>query len=295
MKKKELEQTVRELALRLDRLEKELKLATPTVEDTLRRRGFACISHSPLEGIALPLLREEKIVREFYQVLKSYFFRRLFAEIIERRNLSGDDCLGIEKTWGRNAVKKYMEKLTSWGIITDSPSGDPSKDCQDYPLPAGSYFFPNPAIRNFGETLEWFVAQVFQREFATPSIWKARLKNFQKGGDFDVLVRFEWFLGYVECKSSPPYNVRLDEQREFLERVEGLKPDFAIFLVDTTLDIKRNILDNMQWLLGMREKLERLEQEVYSTPSKIYIITSKRSLVKNISVCLKDFMRGISL
>lgn len=266
------------MSLRLEKVEQELRKMSPSVEELLRLRGKRRISHSSLAGVALPAVRDEKTLNEYYQSMKSYYFRRLLAELIERKHISHEEFLHMEQEWGSSAWQKYSERLKSWGILKEEPGRETS------------YEFYDPTIRNFGKTLEWLVAQVFQRELSAPSIWHVRIDNSRKGGDFDVFARIGWFLGYVECKSSPPYNVRLDEQREFIERLGDLEPHFAILLIDTTLNIKRNIIDNMQFLLGRKEKITVLRGEVYRTPSNIYIMTSKRSLIRNISLCVEDFM-----
>jgi hypothetical protein len=52
-------------------------------------------------------------------------------------------------------------------------------------------------IKSFGETLEWFVAEMFKREFSTEAIWGMRFKRPLVGGErphcksrrFDIIWR----------------------------------------------------------------------------------------------------------
>jgi hypothetical protein len=277
-----------DMAGRLDRLEKEVDRITPGVEETLRRRGIIISGQASLDGVVLPSHKDEKTVQQFYTTLKSYYFRRLLAEVIEKKGVTDDIFREIRDKWGWRAIEKYFNRLLAWDIISGSP-------CTSEAESTGSlYAFTRPDINNFGETLEWFIAQTFIREFSCPALHAVRLEDSVNGGDFDVLVRVEWSLGYVECKSSPPYNVRLDEQREFLRRIEALRPDFAILLIDTTLDIGRNILDNLRHLLGKGEEIEPLGGGVHRARAPLYIMSSRRGLIQNIARCLRDFMSGSS-
>ena len=62
------------------------------------------------------------------------------------------------------------------------------------------------------------------------------------GGDYDVLGRLDGALVYLEVKSSPPKQVYDSEVRAFLDRVEDLAPDLAVFLMDTELRMKDKLV-----------------------------------------------------
>jgi hypothetical protein len=158
-----------------------------------------------------------------------------------------------------------------------------------------------PAIHTFGETLEWFVAQVFMREFLAPAAWGVHIREIRYGGDFDVLVVLDGRLGYIECKGSPPYNVPASVLAQFLQRTRQLGPDFTVFLIDTTLRIERNIIANLASLLksprGTARGIARLSDGIYEAGGSpaLFIVTSRRSLVANLSRCLRRLHTGSAL
>jgi hypothetical protein len=78
-----------------------------------------------------------------------------------------------------------------------------------------------------------------------------------------------------------------------LDRVAGLGPEVSIFLLDTTLQIERNIIDNLRRLLDARavqgSAVVRAGQGVYQarTPAPLFVVTSRRSLIANLERCLR--------
>ncbi len=163
--------------------------------------------------------------------------------------------------------------------------------------PAG-YVLRAPRAATFGDTLEWFVAQVFPREFLAPAAWDVRLLGIGQGGDFDVITVLDGRLGYVECKGSPPYNVSADALARFLGRIGHLVPDFAILVIDTTLRVDRNIIDNLRRLLsessGVAPGVVRASDGLYEIGGDLplFVVTSRRSLVENLQQCLRRLYRA---
>jgi hypothetical protein len=96
----------------------------------------------------------------------------------------------------------------------------------------------------------------------------------------------------VECKASPPYNVPAGSLAGFLERLRSLQPEFAILLLDTTLRIDRNIIDNLRRLREERGSEPRVLRATHGTYEigdgrPLLVITSRRSLVANLRWCLR--------
>lgn len=261
---------------RVKLLEAEVASLRPSVEVALRRRGLSVAALNPLERVILPRPPTPESVDRYYHDLKRYYFRRILQEAAERGKVDAETLSVLSSRWGEGATSRYLRRLVGYRILE---AGD------------GGYQFPFPHIHSLGDTLEWFVAQVFGREFASPAAWGVKLRDLRLGGDFDVLVYVEHLLGYVECKSSPPYNVTVHELRQFLDRLRRLSPDFAILLLDTTLKIERNIVDNLRWLWreGSDRSFEvvRLSEGIHFVFPDVYLVTSRRSLVHNLGRCLR--------
>ena len=111
-------------------------------------------------------------------------------------------------------------------------------------------------VDNFGPTLEWYVAMVFQDAFSATSCWSVQLEEIYGGGDFDVLAWLDSSsaLVYVECKSASPASISDDEIRCFFQRCQELGPEVAILLVDTDSPLNP-FLDRVQELLVPVQRL----------------------------------------
>ena len=76
-------------------------------------------------------------------------------------------------------------------------------------------------LYSFGPTLEWFIAEMFKEEFASPAIYGVSVKKTPSGGDYDVIASWNRRLVYVEVKSSPPKGVESSEISTFFSRIAG--------------------------------------------------------------------------
>ena len=146
------------------------------------------------------------------------------------------------------------------------------------------------------------MANVMKREFASPASWGIRLKNSNAGGDYDVIASVEGRFIYIEVKSSPPKHIAISEVRAFVDRVQNLRPDFAIFLEDTHLRMKDKLVvmfeEEMRRRYGESAQQEypvqRLHNEIFSINNIIFISNTKPGIVSNIGICLKHFFaRGL--
>ncbi len=73
------------------------------------------------------------------------------------------------------------------------------------------------------------------------------------GGDFDVIAAAEGKLVYLELKSSPPKNLTVAEVGAFFDRLQVLRPDLALFVVDTALRLSDKILPMLREEMGRRQ------------------------------------------
>lgn len=248
-----------------------------SVEGALRRRGWRVGRYSPLDKVLLPRSEADPAsLDRYYEDLRHYHFRRLLQEAAEQRVLSQAAVRKLENRWQTEVVAHTFNRLVEYGFLDRARR---------------TLIFTAPKIRTFGATLEWFVAQVLSREFLAPAEWDVRLRETQRGGDFDVVTVIDGRLGYVECKGSPPYNISVDALAQFLDRTRRLAPDFAVLLVDTTLRINRNIIDNLVHLVRPDRAFMHPAEGVWELREMrpLFVVTSHRSLVANVGRCLRLF------
>ncbi len=249
------------------------------VRTYLWRRGYHICECCPYERVVLPL--QVSLREEYFSFLGHYRFRRLLSDIIHSHNNGLIDLKKLFSRWNLEEIGEYWNLLLKTEIV---------KCIDKY------YYFSYPSIDNFGETIEWYISELLIKEFKIPSLWGIKIKEIRGGGDFDILGILEDKLIYIECKTSPPNNVRLRELWEFLRRREELKPKITIFFIDTTLKIERNIINNMKSLLDKRfsKELEKnilkLKEGVYSFDKKLYIMQSKGDLIRNLQIIFRDFL-----
>lgn len=239
----------------------------------LMRRGFEVLLSNPAQYLLFPPGLNSAFEDELYLMLRKYSFRIFAREVIKRRkSFRAEELLKYSTLeW----VEKYLSFLFGLGVI------DKTDD--------GAYRLKSEAVFSFGDTLEWFVARVFEREFASPALWGVRLSGVSSGGDYDVVAVVESRLVYVEVKSSPPKNIEEQDIAAFLSRVYALKPSLAIFLEDTKLRMKDKIVPIFESMLKGRD-IKRVQSETFSIDEKIFVTNSAPGLTANLSLCLKEHL-----
>ena len=207
-------------------------------------------------------------------MLKKYSFRLFIREVIKnRRSFRAGDLLKYSTLeW----VERYLRFLLDRGVIDEAGGG--------------TYRLKSEAVFSFGDTLEWFVANIFEREFSSPALWGVRLGGGSVGGDYDVVAEVEGELVYVEVKSSPPKNIEETEVLAFMSRALDLKPSLAIFLEDTRLRMKDKIMPFFEKVLEGRH-IDRVQDETFSAEGRVFITNSAPGLVANLALCLKGHLR----
>lgn len=263
----------------LEELRRRLEVESPSLEDTLRRRGFRLGKWNPTEELIFPDDLPSNIVDEVFEMLHKYSFRIFLRDVISHREaLRAPE---LTKFCSAPTVSEYLDFLENARIIQKT---DPI-----------TYQMTKESVRSFGSTLEWFVAQIFEREFRSPAIWGVRLMDLDVGGDYDVLARLEGRLVYLEVKSSPPKHIEQSEVGAFMDRVNQLLPNIALFLVDTELRMKDKVVvmfeEELRRRFGAwarrRHPVKRLFDEIFFLEERIFIVNSKPNLVSNIGRCLR--------
>ena len=242
----------------------------------LKERGLN-VAYS--EEMKLVLPKNNIYFDEYFELLGSYYFRRILSDIIKKKEFNEDFVYKLEEKWGEKAVKKYLPYILKYEIIT--------KQNNKY---ISNYY----DIDNFGDTLEWYIVKILLKEFSTPSISNVRIKGLSIGGDFDIFFLLLGKISYLEIKSSPPNNISIEEIENFIKRVDIINPYVSILFIDTTLNIKRNIIDNMKFLLKRvnREFYEKnIRNGFYKVSKGIYVFNSKRSFKISFSYVLEDLIK----
>jgi hypothetical protein len=277
-----LKRKIEELTARLERLE--AGKAVPGLSELkgmLRRRGLAIFRFNPQSHLLLPPTRTDEVQARFYDLFKKYSFRLFLREVLIREgSLRVADLVRYSSP---DTGKKYLQALTEMGLVERLAGSD-------------DRLWEQPPT-SLGPTLEWFMAEVFRKEFSCPALYGLRCKGTRYGGDFDVVSAMESRLIYMEVKSSPPKNIAGDEVHEFFGRLDDLQPHLAFFFVDTELRLKDKIVplfETERKAAGYPDpdgagRTEKIGDEIFFLKPALYLLGSKRSIAGNLEVCFRHF------
>lgn len=263
------------LKAEIKRLRKSLTELTPSLDVLLRRRGFRVYRKEPSEDLLLP---REKFRNGFYEMMKKYSFRLFLRDIIKHQESFTVEMLTRYAT--ADVTGEYVDYLLEIGLAEKNDS---------------RYRLVKRPIKSFGETLEWFLAEIFMREFAAEATWGVKFKRPRVGGDYDLIAKVDGSILYMEVKSSPPKQIYANEITAFFERVFDLSPEVAVFFMDTELRMKDKIVPMFEEELKERfsEPLQvlRMEKELFQILDRIFIINAKDSIVNNIEKVLSWYFK----
>jgi hypothetical protein len=259
------------------RLRRSLNVLTLPIDALLKRRGFRIFKQAPSEDLLLP---SEEFLDEYYRMLHRYSFRLFIRDVIKRQDFFKVE--NVTRYATADVTGDYLKYILSIGLIAET---------------GGGYYLVRRPVKSFGETLEWYVAEVLKREFSFESIWGVKFKRPCIGGDYDVLGRFNGSVLYIEVKSSPPKQVQVGEISSFLDRVADLLPEIAVFFMDTELRMKDKIVPMFEQELVKRYALPpavtRMEKELFQIDSRIFIINAKDGIERNLEKVLNSYFRGV--
>ncbi len=253
------------------------------VEKMLRMRGIKVFRKNPTERLFFPPDFSPFSKTRFYEMMKKYSFRLVLRDIIKYQ-----DRFRIEdltRYCSSRVVRGYCDLLCEMETVI--------KDGR------GKYRTRVSPLYSFGPTLEWFIAEIFKREFASPAIYGVSVKNTPSGGDYDVIASWNQRLVYVEVKSSPPKGVEQSEISTFFSRMDDILPDVALLFNDTQLRMKDKLVvmfeEELARRYGRESKtlypVERLFEELFHVQDHIFIVNSKKDVVGNFQICLKHYLR----
>jgi len=165
-------------------------------------------------------------------------------------------------------------------------------------LSRGRYGLSHPP-RNFGSTLEWYVARELERRYGFETATALKTGARGVGGDLDVVAAAEGKLVYVEVKSSPPKHLSDEELGAFVERVTLLRPDLTVLAVDTALRLADKVVPMLEAALRSRALAERaaprrLVHEIWAFSPHLYAVNARPVLVGNIGRALAAGLRALA-
>jgi len=255
------------------------------VEKMLKMRGINVFRKNPIDHLFFPAHLSSFYKNRLYEMMKKYSFRLVLRDMIKyQEEFRIQD---LTHYCSSKVVQGYCDLLNEMGAITKSGK-EKYRTCVS-------------PLYSFGPTLEWFIAQVFKREFASPAIYGVSVKKTPSGGDYDVIASWNQRLVYVEVKSSPPKGVELNEISSFFSRMDDLLPEVAILFNDTQLRMKDKLVvmfeEELEKRYGRNSKtvypVERLIEELFHVRNQIFIVNSKKDVVENFQYCLKHYLRYV--
>lgn len=254
---------------RLDFLERKFKL----LEHFTDFRNVNFIDLFQIRGFKEFSFKEPFIFKreEIFQILSRYYVRRFLSDIYSLKKLTYDEVKNFLSKW-------KIDKLTFEKLI-DS----------DILIRESDSFLVNPSFDDFEILIESFISLFLKEKFGIDSVLNVKVKELEKGGDIDIIGKWKLELLMIELKESPPNNISLSDLRTTFERFRSVKPDLFIFAIDTTLSIKRNIIDNINNLYGVNTL--RIREGIYKVFEKAFVVTAKRNLLFNLGyVVEKNFL-----
>ena len=266
---------LRNLRAEVKMLRKALGRQSPDLDILLRRRGFTIYKKEPTANLLTPARTHRA---SYYQALHKYSFRLFLRDVIKHRD--GFMLQDVARYATPAVTKHYIDLLLSFRLL--------KKKAKAYSLAKG-------AVTSFGPTLEWYIAELFKREFGSETAWGVKFKRPRVGGDYDVLARIGGSLFYIEVKSSPPKQIYDSELSAFLDRVDDLAPAVAVFLMDTELRMKDKLVPMFEAELARRSAypppVVRLERELFRVRDRIFIINAKESIARNLETVMSRYYR----
>src|SRR5437764_254695 len=230
----------------------------------LARRGF----RPELSRPDLPFARDldPRLAEWLTERLGHYSFRLFLRGAIQRR---GEFAPGEATRYLTAAQERALaDELLEAGILTRTARA--------------RYRFVRRAT-SFGSTLEWYVARELRRRLGCDVATGVKFRAPGLGGDLDVIAALEGKLIYLELKSSPPKHLTPGEVAAFFARVRRLRPDVAVFAMDTSLRLSDRVLPLLT--AGLDPKCappRRIERDLWMLTPHLYAVSAKADLVANI-------------
>jgi len=223
----------------------------------------------------LDALRTERLAR----LLDHYAFRLFLRGAIQRA--AGFAPEETTRYLTSEQAHAYAARLSELGLA--EPCGD------------GRLSLVHPA-HSFGGTLEWYVGRELHRRLGMTVATGVKFRCRDVGGDLDVVAAAEGRLIYLELSSSPPRHLLPEEVAAFFDRLRALRPDLALFVVDTALRLSDKVLpmlqEEIERLGGAARAPRRVVRECWEIGPRLFAVGAKGDLMRNVARCLAEGWRA---
>jgi len=254
-----------------------------SVERMLKMRGIEIFRKNPTDRLFFPPDLSSPYKTRFYEMMKKYSFRLVLRDMVKHQDRFR--IQDLTHYCSPKAAQDYCQLLYEMGAIKKNGRG--------------IYRTWVSPLFSFGPTLEWFIAEMFRREFSSSAIYGVSVKKTPSGGDYDVIASWNQRVVYVEVKSSPPKGVESSEVSTFFSRIEDLLPEVAILFNDTQLRMKDKLVvmfeEELEKRYGQKSKtlypVERVIEELFHVRHRIFIVNSKKDVVENFKICLRHYLQ----
>ncbi len=241
----------------------------------LRRRGMA--PRATALDLPFPGDLDEEAAERLAERLSHYAFRLfLRGAILRPRGFAPGEATRYLRP---AQARRMAEELVSLGLAGRRPGG--------------RYRLLRPA-RSFGGTLEWYLARELRRRLGLEVALGVRSGAPGVGGDLDVVAAAEGKLLYLEVKSSPPKHIGRAEVAAFLRRVGALRPDVALFVVDTALRLSDKVLPMFAAALGEEMRPRRVIRETWALTPHLYVVNARQDLLENVCRAVAEGLKALS-
>jgi hypothetical protein len=246
------------------------------VRAALRRRGLLWNGERDPTPLLVPRGRHRA---RHYALLGHYSYRLFLRDVLKHRSDLRPSALG--RYVAPPVVARYLRFLVAADIVRR--------------VGRGRYRVADERVVSFGGTLEWYVAEVLRRELGCDAAYGLRIAGAAHGGDYDVVACAEGEVIYAETKSAPPRQIVQGEIGAFLDRVDTLRPDVALFVADTTLRMRDKLVPMFGAEAARRRlawQLARLEREIWTIGPEVYLVNADPDLARNVAACLARHFRN---
>jgi hypothetical protein len=165
------------------------------------------------------------------------------------------------------------------------------------PLGRSRFRLTSPA-HSFGGTLEWYVARELRVRLGFDVAHGLRFRARGVGGDLDVVAAAEGRLVYLELKSSPPRHLAEAEVAAFFDRIRALRPDIALFVMDTALRLEDKVVPMLRAELVRRGAVaaapRRIVRELWALTPFVYAVNARHDLMANIARAIAEGLRALA-
>jgi hypothetical protein len=233
--------------------------------------------------LQMDALRSDERVQVFRRSFSSDSYRKLLRALIASRG-ERVPLATLERITGRTL--EYLENLALLRVVENRDGV--------FEIQASGVLWTRK-IDNIGPTLEWYVADLCERELYASARWGVQLEGLPAGGDYDVLASLSFGVLYIETKSAAPASITPRELRNFMQRHGELEPAISILLIDTQDDI-RDVVKRLPGSMPYgRPNWDRVDNElrdfpgVYFVPPSVYVTNARPLILTQLRRCLRHF------